>query len=208
MTTRVRRRRSGISLIEVMIAGLIIGILTGIAAPTVVGAKRNATALQALAELRLVDIAINASCSRGVCGPFNPPGSFFGGAVTAVPDAIKEYLPSGYKFSNDTSVYALEMESFVFMGAGGLAGGGLPMCVSGCGSGLAVATSSEDTGFTNTAGFSAPPTIYVMVTVITKHEDIAQRLYDKAGGSAPIYLPTQDVWRYTFPVLVGVPAVD
>ena len=199
-----RRTPSGISLIEVLMATAIAGILAGLAVPTVLGARRNAVALQALAELRLIDIAVNASCGRGRCGPFMPPGAF-GGTVTDVPDALKEFLPSGYKFARDTNVYALELESWEFFSTGW---GGLPVCVAACsGPAPAVPTQDEDTGFINTAGFTAPPTIYVTVTIVTKDGDMAQRLFDKAGGTAPVYLPGQQVWRYSYPVLVGVPAV-
>ena len=203
---RIRRTPAGISLIEVLMATAIAGILAGLAFPTVLSARRNAIALQAHAELRLVDIAVNASCGRGRCGPFMPPGAF-GGIVTEVPDALKEFLPSGYRFASDTNVYALELESWEFFATGG-SSGGLPVCVAACGEAApAIPTQDEDTGFTNTAGYTAPPTIFVTVTIVTKDGDMAQRLYDKAGGTAPVYLPAQQVWRYSYPVLVGVPAV-
>ena len=208
MMSRSLRRRSGISLVEVLVVTAIAGILAGIAIPTAIVARQNATAAQAAAELRLIDLAINSSCSRGLCGPFMPPGSF-GGTVTSVPDALKEYLPTGYRFPLDTGVYALEMESWEFNGSTGMA---LPVCVSNCTPPPAppqVLTSSvDDPGWVNTAGFATPATIYVSVTLISRQADMVQRLYGKMGGTSPTYLPGSQAWRYTFPVLIGVPAVD
>jgi type II secretory pathway pseudopilin PulG len=186
----------------------IAGILAGFAIPTAIGARQNATVGQAMAELRLLEQAINSSCSRGRCGPFTPPGAF-GGTVQTVPPALIEFLPSGYRFPSDTGVYALEMESWEFNGATGMS---IPMCVSNCvpppKAADTLTSSSDDPGWVNTAGFAAPPTMYVSVSLLTRQADMAQRLFDKAGGAPPIYDPSAHAWRYTFPVLVGVLAVD
>ena len=202
-----RVTRSAFTLIEVLIATVIAGILAGLAIPTALEARRNAVASQALADLRLIDMAISSSCSRGRCGPFNPPGSF-GGTVSIVPAALQEFLPTGYKFAIDTSVYAVEMEAFEFFGTGAPLVAP-PVCVPAC---VVVppqiATGPDSTGFVNTAGFSSPPTIYVAVNILTRDQQMAQRMYDRAGGTMPVYMPSHHVWRYTFPVLVGVSAVD
>ena len=196
--------RRGVTLVEVLVAVSIIGILTGIAAPTVVGLRRNGIAQQALVELRAVDVAVNASCGRGACGPFLPAG--VGSAtLTTVPASLQEFLPSGYDFASDTSKFAIELESWQFWGTGSIIPP-VPVCRHKCQKAWAVAQGPDDTGFTNTAGFATPATIYVTVWVVTKDADIAQQLFAKAGGSAPVYVPATKLWKYAFPVLVGVPA--
>ena len=198
------RRRTGVTLIEILVALSIIGILSGLAVPTVLGVRRNGIAQLALAELRAVDIAVNASCGRGTCGPFLPSGTY-AATISTVPASLREFLPSGYRFASDTVRYAIELESWQFWGTG-LGGPPPPTCDAACQARWAVAQGPDNTGFTNTAGFAAPPTIYVTVWVVTRNANVAQQLYAKAGGTAPVYVASGNLWKYAYPVLVGVPA--
>ena len=128
-----------------------------------------------------------------------------GSTLTTVPASLQEFLPAGYRFSSDTARYAVELETWQFWGTG--PGGPVtPVCAQVCQSQWAVAKGPDNTGFTNTAGFAAPPTIYVTVWVVTRDANVAQQLYAKAGGTAPVYVPAKQLWKYAFPVLVGVPA--
>lgn len=198
------QRRGGMTMIEVLIAVSIVAVLAGIAVPAAMAVKRNGVTAEAVVELRAVDVAVNASCGRGRCGPFLPSGSY-SATVTSVPASMKEFLPSGYEFSSDTSRFAIELESWQFWGTG-LGAPPNPTCDEDCREAWAVAQGPDTTGFTNGAGFAAPATIYVTVWLVTKDQNIAQQVYAKAGGAAPVYVPSRNVWKYAFPVLIGVPA--
>ena len=67
-------------------------------------------------------------------------------------------------------------------------------------------TGPTSPGYTNTAGVGAAPTITVSVAIISRNEGLAQALYEKAGGAPPVYITSQNVWKYSYPVLVAVPA--
>ena len=125
--------------------------------------------------------------------------------VTTVPASLGEFLPGGYRFSSDTARYAVELETWQFWGTGP-GGPPTPVCGPACQSQWAVAQGPDAPGFTNTAGFAAPPTIYVTVWVVTNDAGIAQQLFAKAGGTAPVYVPAHQLWKYAYPVLIGVPA--
>ena len=191
-------RRRGVTLVEILIATSIVGILTGIAVPTVVGVRRTTIAQTALTALRAVDVAVNASCGRGTCGPFIDSGSV-STVATRVPAVLKQFLPAGFAFAHDTGSWALQLETWT-VGSYATA----PLCVTSCSTGTG--SSPDDPGFSNTAGFTAPPTITVSVSIITADGNVAQALYDRAGGAPPTFISSQHVWKYSYPVLVAVPA--
>ena len=221
--------RRGFTLIELLIATSIVGILTGIAIPTFVAVRQAALAQKALTALRAVDIAVNSSCGRGTCGPFTDSAAV-SSVMTRVPAALKEFLPAGFVFAGDTATYALQLESWSVA-----ANPVTPVCVPTCGGGKGKGNGNngngnngngnngngnngngngsggssappEDPGFTNTAGFAAPPTVYVTVSILTKDGNVAQALYKKAGGTPPVFITNGKVWKYSYPVLVAVPA--
>ena len=209
--------RRGFTLIELLIATSIVGILTGIAIPTFVAVRQAALAQKALTALRAVDIAVNSSCGRGTCGPFTDSAAV-SSVMTRVPEALKEFLPAGFVFARDTETYALQLESWSVA-----ANPVTPVCVPTCGGGKGKGNNgngnngngkgsggssvpAEDPGFTNTAGFAAPPTVYVTVSILTRDGNVAQALYKKAGGSPPVFITNGRVWKYAYPVLVAVPA--
>lgn len=197
-----RSLRRGLSLVELLVVVSIIGILSGVAAPTIMGLKRSSVSQQAMTDVRALDVAVQSSCGRGRCGDFNVSSSSIS---YTVPPELREFLPLGFKFQSDTALYALELESWQFS----------PNPISPpvcrprryrCPIGLAVATWSEDVGFTNTAGFTAPATIYVTISVVTRQREVAEDLYSRAGGSPPVFVSSRNVWKYSYPVMVGVPA--
>ncbi|MBI2797424.1 MAG: prepilin-type N-terminal cleavage/methylation domain-containing protein [Gemmatimonadetes bacterium] len=199
----IRHSRRGLTVVELLVAVSIIGILTGVAAPTILGLRRSSVSAQAMTDLRAVDIAVQSSCGRGRCGNFNVSSS--SSISRSVPVDLKGFLPLGFRFKTDSSVYAMEMESWQLAPFVLLA----PICVpggAGCPGSLAVATWEEDVGFTNTAGFTAPLTIYVTVSVISRQRDVVEDLYARAGGSPPMYISSKGVWKYAYPVMMGVPA--
>jgi hypothetical protein len=68
-------------------------------------------------------------------------------------------------------------------------------------------TWNQDTlGFTNSAGFTAPPTMWVWISLITRDADVAQSVFSRIGGSPPVYISNRNVWKVAYPVLLGVPA--
>lgn len=200
MTTVGRR---GVTLVEVLVVTSIIGILTALVTPAVLGVKRSSIANQAVADLRAVDMAVQSSCGRGRCGDFTTSSS--SAVAHTVPADLKLYLPLGFTLAQDTATYAMEVETWQM--AGNPIGPGICVVIEvhGC-RGFAVATWSEGVGFTNTAGFSTPNTIYVTVSVVTSQRDVAQDLYSRAGGVPPVFISSKNVWKYSYPVLVGVPA--
>ena len=198
-----RANRRGVTLVEVLVVTSIIGLLSALVTPAVLGVKRSSIATQAVADLRAVDVAVQSSCARGRCGQFNVSSS--SSISHTVPADLREFLPLGFHFADDTASYAMELESWQFASSSIAP----PVCRPRrrrCPIGLAVATWDEDVGFTNTAGFTAPSTIYVTVSIITKQRDVADDMYSRAGGSPPIFVSSRNVWKYSYPVLVGVPA--
>ena len=197
-----RSPRHGFTLVEMLVVVSIIGIITGVAAPTILGLKRSSVSQQAMTDLRAVDVAVQSSCGRGRCGDFNVSSSSIS---YSVPLDLKEFLPLGFKFQSDTALYALELESWQFS-PNPIAP---PVCRPRrvrCPIGLAAATWEEDVGFTNTTGFTAPATIYVTISVVTTQRSVAEDLFARAGGSPPVFVSSRNVWKYSYPVMVGVPA--
>ena len=70
-----RAERRGVTMVELLVATSIVGILSGIAIPAAISIRQSSLAQSALAALRAVDIAVTTSCARGVCGPFVDSGS-------------------------------------------------------------------------------------------------------------------------------------
>lgn len=195
------RSRRGVTLVELMVVVGVIGVLTGLAAPAVTSIRQQSITNEAITDLRAVEVAIMASCGKGRCGNFYvTPGSAI---ARQVPDDLKEFLPSGFEFKTDSSAFAIEVETWEVTGNTAA----WPLCRRSCRNALdALATSSEDKGFVNTRGFTAPNTIYVSVTILTRNEDVAQSMFARAGGSVPWFKTDHQVWVYTYPILVGVPA--
>ena len=195
--------RRGVALVELMVVASIIGILSALITPAVLGVRRSSISNQAVADLRAVDIAVQSSCGRGRCGQFTTSSS--GSVSTFVPADLVEFLPLGFVFASDSDSYAMEIDSWQFT----VNPNSPPVCRPRrrrCPTGLAVATWDEDVGFTNTAGFTTPPTIYVTVSIITRQRDVASDMYRRVGGSPPVHIASKNVYKYSYPVLVGVPA--
>lgn len=191
--------RRGITLVEVLIATSIAGILTGIAVPTVVALRQATVAQTALAALRAVDVAVNMSCARDSCASLiDSCGS--SSVATQLPTSLKAFLPTGFKFPSDTSMYALQLEMWTIPSTPAAT-----LCLPTCPA-AATPTGPENPGFTNTAGYAAPPTVTVSVSIVTRDGNVAQALYHKAGGAPPVFITSQHVWKFSYPVLVAVPA--
>lgn len=195
--------RRGFTMVELLVVVAILGILVGVSAPTILGIRRSSVSQQAVTDLRAVDVAVQSSCGRGRCGNFNASSAT--SISTTVPNDLVEFLPLGFKFQRDTSLYAMEIESWQLAPNVTVAPVCRPRRVR-CPIGLAVATWSEDVGFTNTAGFTAPSTIYVTVSIVTRERAVAEDMFARAGGSPPVFVSSKNVWKYSYPVLVGVPA--
>ena len=43
------------------------------------------------------------------------------------------------------------------------------------------------------------------INIVTANGDVAQSLYARAGGSPPVFISSRNVWKYVYPVLVGIP---
>lgn len=203
MNTPTRRHpRPGFAFVELLVVIGIIGVLTGLAAPAVLGVRQSSTINAAMTDLRAVDVAVSSDCAQaGRCGWYL---AGYSAINRAVPDALKAYLPLGFKFRQDTSAYAFEMETFMYSGGHNPL---YPLCRARCMAALLQPTWSSDTlGFSNSIGFTTPQTIYVSINIITRNPDVAQSLYTRAGGSPPVYIASKNVWKFTYPVLVGVPA--
>ena len=195
------RSLRGVTLVELLVVVGIIGVLTGLAAPAVTSIRQQSITNAAITDLRAVEIAIMASCGKGRCGNFYvTPGSAI---ARKVPDDLKEFLPSGFEFKTDSTAFSLQVETWEV--AGNTAA--WPLCRRVCRDALdSLATSSEDKGFVNTLGFTAPNTIYVSVRIATRSEDVAQSMFARAGGSVPWFKVDHNLWIYNYPILVGVPA--
>ena len=110
----------------------------------------------------------------------------------------------GFKFKTDSSNYALEMETFIYANGHSAL---YPLCRALCMAALLQPTWTNDVlGFTNSVGFRTPNTIYVSISIITRSADVAQSLFTRIGGSPPVFISNKNVWKFTYPVLVGVPA--
>ncbi|MBI3790583.1 MAG: prepilin-type N-terminal cleavage/methylation domain-containing protein [Gemmatimonadetes bacterium] len=203
--TRNRRtgRRRGFSLVEMLVVVGIVGVITGLVTPAVLSVRHSAIVNAAMTDLRAMDVAINSDCARiGKCGDYRFRG--IQPINRSVPDMLKQFLPSGFKFKQDTNTYAMEIETYIFFGGVNPL---YPMCFASCQNALLQPTWTNDNlGFTNSAGFMTPNTIYVSLSVVTRSADVAQSLYTRIGGSPPVYDSSTNIWKVTYPVLVGVPA--
>lgn len=195
------RNRAGVTLIELLIVVGIIGILSGLAAPAVLGVRQSSILNAAMTDLRAIDVAVTSSCGKGRCGVFTVTT---GSAISRiVPDDLKEFLPIDFEFKKDSNTYAVQLETWQFDAPNTQL---YPLCRSSCMAQIQDATWVENTGFTNTIGFRSPKTIYVNISILTRNADVAQSLFTRSGGSAPYFISSKNVWKYTYPVLVGVPA--
>ena len=201
--TIARRIRRGVTLVELMVVVGVIGVLTGLAVPAVLVVRKTAIVNQAVADLRAVDLAIQASCGKGRCGNFwNALNSSH---AKTVPNALKEFLPLGFVFKQDTTSFALEMNTWLVNNANNPA---WPLCLSTCMAAIQTPSWNNDNlGFVNSAGFSAPPTIYVDIMLVSSNRDVVFAVYNRVRwGSAPVYDSNTDSWTFYYPVLQGVPA--
>lgn len=107
--TRLRGRtpgrgdRRGFSLIELMIVVLIIGTVAGVAIPNLDRALLRARAVDALADLNSVRVAVLNYQSEG--GEW-PPDADRG----VVPPGLAPYLPAGFSF--DAEAYTIDYEEW------------------------------------------------------------------------------------------------
>ena len=196
------RNRRGVTLIELLVVVGILGVLMGLAMPAAMGVRQTSVTNQAMTDLRAVDVAINSNCGKGLCDDFRGPGR--SAIMRDVPAGLVQYLPSGFEFKSDSSSYALEMETWMFDAGRDPR---FPLCLSACMAAIQTPTWANDTlGFSNSIGFRTPKTIYVNISIITANPDVAQSLYARAGGSPPVFISSRNVWKYVYPVLVGIPA--
>jgi prepilin-type N-terminal cleavage/methylation domain-containing protein len=101
------RARRGFTLIEVVAVLAFVGILTGIAVPNMLAARRRAQATQVLSDLQLLQLAWTQYCADNDCtsAQLLPPAA----SVGVVPLELKPYLPTGYSFNKQsTSGYQLQ----------------------------------------------------------------------------------------------------
>lgn len=100
-------RRGGFSLIELLMAMSIVGILAGLAIPNMRGVTFRARATEVAADLEVVRVAAlnyNADENRW------PTDA----AVGAIPPGLVEYLPTGFTFEGNG--YELKYENFSLPG--------------------------------------------------------------------------------------------
>ncbi len=97
------RRRGGFTLLELLIAVVIVGILAGVALPAVQGALQKARASQLVADARVVSLAAYDYLSDN--GAF-PAGAGWG----VVPAQLQPHLPEGFEFQrNGVTFYWLSI---------------------------------------------------------------------------------------------------
>jgi type II secretory pathway pseudopilin PulG len=191
-----------VTLIELMVVVGIVGVLTGLALPAVVGVRQTSITNQAMTDLRAVDVAVNANCGKGKCDDFRGPAR--ASVQRAVPAPLVDFLPSGFVFKSDSNSYALELETWMFDAGPDPR---YPLCLAACMAAIQTPTWANDSlGFSNGIGFKTPKTIYVNINIVTANGDVAQSLYARAGGSPPVFISSRNVWKYVYPVLVGIPA--
>ncbi len=189
------------TLVELMVVVGIVAVLTGLAAPVVLSVRQTALVNQAMADLRAVDMAIQASCGKGRCGNFTTIANQT--QSRTVPNDLKEFLPLGFKFQQDTSNYAFEINNWLI---NNVSHPGWPLCRRRCMSAIETPTwTNDDLGFTNSIGFTAPPTIYTTVIITSRSKDVLNSLYNRIGwGSPPVFNANNGTWSFFYPVLAGV----
>lgn len=197
------RRRAGVTIIELLIVMGVIGVLAGLVTPAVMSVRQTSTINASITSIRALEVAISSDCAKlGKCGDYRFRG--VNAVNRTVPDMLRQYLPAGFKMPQDTNTYALQLETYIF---GSVSNNAYPLCLSACMARLLQPTWNQDTlGFTNSAGFSAPPTIWVWISLITRNPDVAQSVFSRIGGSPPVFISNRNVWKVTYPVLLGVPA--
>ncbi len=203
MTAGRRIVRRGVTLIELVVVVGIIGVLTGLALPVMLSVRQTAVVNQAMADLRAVDVAIQANCGKGRCGSFR--NSAYSSHATTVPAELKEFLPLGFTFKQDTGNYAIEMNTWLVNNAGNPA---WPLCLASCMAALQQPSWNNDNlGFTNSAGFTAPPTIYINIMLTSRSRDVLMSVYSRVKyGSAPVFDAGTGAWTYYYPAMYGIPA--
>lgn len=100
----MRVHRAGFTLIELMVAVLIVGILARIAVPAYQGFVYRARAAQALGDIQAVRVAAysyNADTNQW------PPDKYAG----VVPDELVPYLGEGFSFDRD--YFRLDWENWI-----------------------------------------------------------------------------------------------
>jgi prepilin-type N-terminal cleavage/methylation domain-containing protein len=87
-------KRSGFSLVELMVVVLVVGLLAGIAIPNFQQALLKARAADAIADLQVIRVAVYAYVGDNYTWPADVSRG-------AVPAGLAEYLPENFAFSNE-----------------------------------------------------------------------------------------------------------
>ena len=97
------RRRSGFTLVEVLLVTAVLGIVARIAIPNVDHLLTRARAAEVLAEVSAVRLAAYEAVADGYAWPPDTPAG-------QVPEALRPFLPDGFDFAGDG--YTLDWESW------------------------------------------------------------------------------------------------
>lgn len=106
----MRRRATGFTFIEILMAMTIVGLLSSVAVPKYRDMKRRALATNILGDFQVVRIAaLSFFADSGYFPPDAPPGT--------PPRNLGTYLPQGFTFSRDE--WSLDYEHFPGAGPSG-----------------------------------------------------------------------------------------
>ena len=98
MTSHPRSMRRGVTIIELLIVMVLVGILAGIAIPNFQNAVWRARAAEVVSDVHTVTLAYHQYLSDG--------GAVVGKAAWGrVPSALETYLPDGFSFSTEVADY-------------------------------------------------------------------------------------------------------
>ena len=109
---KLRKNKSGFTLVELMVVAVIVAILAAVAIPLMSGNKKRAMATEAEAALGSIRTALRAMYAETKAYNTDPNGTTISGSVTNIPGVTAEDLEGKYFKSTDYDISAIAAATY------------------------------------------------------------------------------------------------